>query len=205
MTQGDAGLPKPETMLAYASILEKQQYVVKNGVKFPIATGEIVEAACAALRHCAALRSSPPPIAGRPEIEAAILKYARRGKRQVQLTSTQWKDGIDIEVASADAILFIESILDINLTPSPSAEPVAWRWKTVSNVWRYEENNSSFPNETQPLYASAPVSDASREALSTLIAELKDQGLIVSRAAFASVEKAQAALSPSFGNTGGEK
>lgn len=48
-------LPSPETMLAYASILEKQQYVVHNRIKYPIATGEIVEAACAALRHCASL------------------------------------------------------------------------------------------------------------------------------------------------------
>lgn len=37
------------------------------------------------------------------------------------------------------------------------------------------------------------VSEASREALSTLIAELKDQGLIVSRAALASIEKALSA------------
>lgn len=52
-----ADLPNPETMLTYASMLEKPQHVIKNGVKFPIATGEIVEAACAALRVCAALRS----------------------------------------------------------------------------------------------------------------------------------------------------
>ncbi len=66
--QGMEGLPKPETMLAYASILEKPQYVVKNGVKFQIATGEIVEAACVALRYCAA--QSPPaplPVAGERE------------------------------------------------------------------------------------------------------------------------------------------
>jgi len=51
-------MPKPETMLTYASILEKQQYVVKDNVKYPIPTGEIVEAACAALRYCAALPQS---------------------------------------------------------------------------------------------------------------------------------------------------
>lgn len=49
------GLPKPETMLTYASILEKPQYWVdpKTGHKFLLPTGEIIEAACAALRHCA--------------------------------------------------------------------------------------------------------------------------------------------------------
>lgn len=41
-------------MLTYASILEKQQYVIHKGIKVPIATGEIVEAACEALRVCAA-------------------------------------------------------------------------------------------------------------------------------------------------------
>lgn len=46
-------LPKSETMLAYASILERPQYVIKNGVRFPITTGEVIEAACAALRFCA--------------------------------------------------------------------------------------------------------------------------------------------------------
>lgn len=52
-------LPKPETMLMYASILEKSQYFThpKTGIKYPLATGEIVEAACAALRVCAALRT----------------------------------------------------------------------------------------------------------------------------------------------------
>jgi hypothetical protein len=48
-----ADLPTPETMLTYASILEKPQYD-KFGVR--LATGEIVEAACAALRVCAALK-----------------------------------------------------------------------------------------------------------------------------------------------------
>lgn len=50
-------LPSAETMLTYASILEKPQYQVdpKTGQKYPLATGEIVEAACAALRFCAAL------------------------------------------------------------------------------------------------------------------------------------------------------
>jgi hypothetical protein len=49
-------LPAPETMLTYASMLEKPQYVVKNGARFKIPTGEIIEAACAALRLCAALK-----------------------------------------------------------------------------------------------------------------------------------------------------
>jgi hypothetical protein len=49
-------LPKSETMLAYASILEKPQYWVDpRGQKWLLATGEIVEAACAALRFCANL------------------------------------------------------------------------------------------------------------------------------------------------------
>lgn len=49
-------LPKPETMLVYASILEKPQYQVdpKTGKKYLLATGEIIEAACEALRACAA-------------------------------------------------------------------------------------------------------------------------------------------------------
>jgi hypothetical protein len=53
-------LPKPETMLTYASILEKPKYQIdeKTGIKYRLATGEIVEAACAALRYCAALRQS---------------------------------------------------------------------------------------------------------------------------------------------------
>lgn len=47
-------LPSPETMLTYASILEKPQYWVDpRGRKWLLATGEIIEAACAALRHCA--------------------------------------------------------------------------------------------------------------------------------------------------------
>ncbi len=47
-------LPSPETMLAYASILEKPQYHIdKAGLKWLLPTGEIVEAACEALRYCA--------------------------------------------------------------------------------------------------------------------------------------------------------
>lgn len=59
-------LPQSETMRTYASILEKPQYVVHKGIRYPIATGEIVEAACAALRYCAELKAifeadtSPP-------------------------------------------------------------------------------------------------------------------------------------------------
>lgn len=68
-----ADLPQPETMLTYASILEKQQYVVKNNAKYPIATGEIVEAACAALRVCAALRSPVLP-AGSGVLQENIAK-----------------------------------------------------------------------------------------------------------------------------------
>ena len=50
-------LPSPETMLAYASILEKPQYDPRG---FKLATGEIIEAACAALRYCAALKPEKP-------------------------------------------------------------------------------------------------------------------------------------------------
>lgn len=46
-------LPSPETMLTYASILEKPQYNIKNGIRYQIPAGEIVEAACMALRLCA--------------------------------------------------------------------------------------------------------------------------------------------------------
>lgn len=48
-------LPSPKTMLTYASILEKPKYQVdeKTGIKYRLATGEIVEAACEALRQCA--------------------------------------------------------------------------------------------------------------------------------------------------------
>lgn len=48
-------LPKPETMLAYASILEKPQCQ-----KWLLATGEIIEAACAALRYCAHVSTTAP-------------------------------------------------------------------------------------------------------------------------------------------------
>lgn len=51
------GLPSPETMLTYASILEKPQYVVKDRIRYMLATGEVIEAACAALRECAARAS----------------------------------------------------------------------------------------------------------------------------------------------------
>ena len=50
-------LPSPETMLTYASILEKPQYIVKDGRKFLLPTGEIIEAACEALRVCAQLKT----------------------------------------------------------------------------------------------------------------------------------------------------
>lgn len=50
-------LPQPETMLTYASILEKPQYVIKNGIKYLLPTGEIIEAACEALRFCAKLKA----------------------------------------------------------------------------------------------------------------------------------------------------
>lgn len=48
-------LPKSETMRAYASILEKPQYDTRG---FKLATGEVVEAACAALRVCARLKDA---------------------------------------------------------------------------------------------------------------------------------------------------
>ena len=50
-------LPAAETMLTYASVLEKPQYVIQNGRRFELATGEIVEAACAALRICARIKA----------------------------------------------------------------------------------------------------------------------------------------------------
>lgn len=50
-------LPAPETMLPYASILEKPKYEVRDGKRIQLATGEIVEAACAALRICARIKA----------------------------------------------------------------------------------------------------------------------------------------------------
>jgi hypothetical protein len=47
-------MPAPETLLTYASILEKPQYDPK-GIR--LATGEIVEAACDALRVCARIKT----------------------------------------------------------------------------------------------------------------------------------------------------
>jgi hypothetical protein len=57
-----AKLPSPETMLTYASILEKPKYDERG---FQLATGEIIEAACAALCYCAALASSIGPVPAR--------------------------------------------------------------------------------------------------------------------------------------------
>jgi hypothetical protein len=51
-------MPSPETLLTYASILEKPQYEFTRGRKIKLATGEIVEAACAALRVCAQLKTA---------------------------------------------------------------------------------------------------------------------------------------------------
>lgn len=64
-------LPKPETMLTYASILEKPQYVVQNGIRYQLATGEVIEAACSALRQRAAATPSSPQ-----DREAAVLPRA---------------------------------------------------------------------------------------------------------------------------------
>lgn len=50
-------LPQSETMLTYASILEKPKFAVKDGVKYLLPTGEIIEAACEALRYCAKLKA----------------------------------------------------------------------------------------------------------------------------------------------------
>lgn len=54
-------LPSPETMRDYASYLEKPKYHVdpKTGIRYRLATGEVVEAACAALRYCAKLAEDP--------------------------------------------------------------------------------------------------------------------------------------------------
>lgn len=46
-------LPSPETMLIYASILEKPKYYFRDGHRFLLPQGEIIAAAIAALRHCA--------------------------------------------------------------------------------------------------------------------------------------------------------
>ena len=53
-------MPAPETLLTYASILEKPQYWVdpRTGRKVLLATGEIVEAACDALRVCARIKAN---------------------------------------------------------------------------------------------------------------------------------------------------
>lgn len=51
-------LPAPETLLAYASILEKPQFYVHQGVKLRMPQGEPIKAAIAALRHCAALKAA---------------------------------------------------------------------------------------------------------------------------------------------------
>lgn len=52
-----AVLPAPDTMLAYASILEKPRYYVHtDGIKYRYPDSEVLRAAAAALRHCAALR-----------------------------------------------------------------------------------------------------------------------------------------------------
>jgi hypothetical protein len=40
-------------MLTYASILEKPQYYIHKGQKYLMPRSEIIDAAIAALRHCA--------------------------------------------------------------------------------------------------------------------------------------------------------
>jgi hypothetical protein len=62
-----AELPSAETLLTYASILER----LTDQAGF--ATGEIIEAACTALRHCAALRSTPVQ-AGADTVREALRK-----------------------------------------------------------------------------------------------------------------------------------
>jgi hypothetical protein len=51
-------LPAAETLLTYASILEKPKYWIDpaTGHRHKLATGEPVEAACAALRICARIK-----------------------------------------------------------------------------------------------------------------------------------------------------
>lgn len=56
-----------------------------------------------------------------------------------------------------------------------AAEPVAWRWKTVNGFWRYEENNSAFPDDSQPLYTAPPVRE-NREALITDFSQFQNRG-----------------------------
>jgi hypothetical protein len=95
-------LPKPETMLTYASILEKQQYVVKDNIKYPIPTGEVIEAACAALRYCAALPQSSFD-ARREEIARIIDPDAMWGK--IVETGSDDNNQILFALKKADAIL----------------------------------------------------------------------------------------------------
>lgn len=69
-------LPSPETMLTYASILEKPQYYIHTDrKKYRLATGEIIEAACAALRYCAALTPKPPTPTESPPYEGGTSGY----------------------------------------------------------------------------------------------------------------------------------
>lgn len=76
-------MPKPETMLAYASILEKPQYWVdpKTGQKYLLATGEIVEAACAALRFCAAVAPTCDDVVPMTNNNAAIIEQVEAMRR----------------------------------------------------------------------------------------------------------------------------
>jgi hypothetical protein len=84
-------LPAPETMLAYASILEKPQYAIHKGIKYALATGEIVEAACEALRICAA-QDGP----GRDLIDGGIAAWI-----ESMPTDAEIRNGIIEECAHA--------------------------------------------------------------------------------------------------------
>lgn len=102
----------------------------------------------------AALRSSPPPTAGREEIAKVI--------QENPWTTFPEKESLEL----ADAIL--------RRPPSPSAEPVAWRLRhNSSSRWEYRDEQPNGPSvhlfDVEPLYASPPVSDASRETLEAII------------------------------------
>jgi hypothetical protein len=47
-------------MLTYASILEKPQYYIHKGQKYLMPRSEIIDAAIAALRHCAVTSHTRP-------------------------------------------------------------------------------------------------------------------------------------------------
>lgn len=174
-------LPKPETMLTYASMLEKPQYQVdpKTGVKYRLATGEVVEAACAALRYCAALAPSIEGQAGGGESEEWSLactlagaelnyrnSYEQRGPDHIE-TGRRW----DKMRHAGDAIRAHEPV---SVTPHQRAtgELIGWRYARKSwngKLWRRVDVKPDFETPEdwilEPLYAIPSVSGADRAAV----------------------------------------